>query len=194
MTTLSEDAVRAASLIDGWMNLAELRELADLAATRRTIVEVGSWKGRSTKALALSTPGYVYAVDTWAGSPDELGDAHKEAATLGPDGLYRVFCDNLAPEIALDKVRPIRRSSLDAAMMWCDPPDLIFLDGDHAYESVKVDLEAWTAVAAPGALLVGHDYSWPGVSRAVHERYEWVTRLAGDLWSVSFEPIEPRKG
>jgi predicted O-methyltransferase YrrM len=51
--------------------------------------------------------------------------------------------------------------------------DLVFIDGDHSYEGVKIDLGWWDKVK-PGGIFCGHDYKsrgrkWSGVVRAVDE-------------------------
>jgi hypothetical protein len=45
------------------------------------------------------------------------------------------------------------------------------LDGDHGYEAVRADIDAWLPKMKPGAVLSGDDYLWPGVKQAVHERF-----------------------
>jgi predicted O-methyltransferase YrrM len=52
---------------DGWMSEAELFWLATQAQQHRRIVELGSFLGRSTRALADHTPGIVYAWTTGTG-------------------------------------------------------------------------------------------------------------------------------
>jgi predicted O-methyltransferase YrrM len=48
--------------------------------------------------------------------------------------------------------------------------DLIFVDGDHSYEGVKADWEAYKQFLHPGAIAIFHDYGWAdGVKRVVHE-------------------------
>ncbi|AJY44666.1 class I SAM-dependent methyltransferase [Martelella endophytica] len=56
--------------------------------------------------------------------------------------------------------------------------DLVFLDGDHSYDGVRADIDAWLPKLAPGGYLGGHDYRNPdprfrfGVTDAVDE---WVS-------------------
>ena len=61
------------------MTEAELQWLTERAAEASSVVEIGSWKGRSTAALLSGCKGTVTAVDHFLGSPDD--ERHKEAAT-----------------------------------------------------------------------------------------------------------------
>ena len=63
--------------------------------------------------------------------------------------------------------------------------DLIFIDADHSYESVKKDIEKYSPKLKVGGLLTGHDIDYPGVNRAVTEviknfdvgpNYVWIKR------------------
>lgn len=51
-------------------------------------------------------------------------------------------------------------------------PGFIYIDGDHRYDSVRADLQAWWPYLSSGGILAGHDYM-PGehddVVRAVDE-------------------------
>jgi hypothetical protein len=50
--------------------------------------------------------------------------------------------------------------------------NLVFIDGDHSYEGVKTDFEAYSGLLGSRGYLVFDDYqttSWPGVERAVDE-------------------------
>lgn len=62
--------------VDGWMYDQELLWLYEQARQARIVVEVGVWQGKSTVSLCLGTPGIVYAVDHWQGSPAELASHH----------------------------------------------------------------------------------------------------------------------
>lgn len=159
-------AVAESRGIDGFMEIAELDCLARLAVDREVIVEVGSWKGRSTKALACASPGIVYAVDHWDGAWGPGADPEA--------GVFEAFSTNLAEEIRSGKVVPIRASSADGARLLAERgvvADMVFIDADHTYEAVKSDIEAFMPLLAEGGLLCGHDYEtvWPGVIQAVNE-------------------------
>ena len=50
--------------------------------------------------------------------------------------------------------------------------DLVYIDADHDYESVKQDLNVWFPKVKTGGFITGHDYSkkfWGGVVQAVDE-------------------------
>ena len=184
--------ISLAARIDGWMTAPELEWLAEAASTCRVIVEVGSWKGRSTKALAMHTTGVVYAVDHWQGSGIDDPDTWVEAATKGADALHAEFLRNLSAELSAKKVIPIRAESGRAVHELRDllagrKADMVFIDADHSYDSVKRDILNYRPYVREGGLLSGHDYSfaWPGVIQAVDE-LEPRKSLAGEtsIWYI----------
>jgi predicted O-methyltransferase YrrM len=178
------DAARAT---DGWMADDELIWLAEQAAWADSIIEVGSWKGRSTLALAANTPGHVWAVDHWQGTP---GDAHlAEVDRLGgPDGLYQAFCANLQPWLAKGKVTVLRMNAPDAVSQFRPGSvDLVFIDAGHVYADVKRDIETYRPLVKQGGILCGHDYACPshrGVQDAVDELFPTVNRAGLSIWWV----------
>ena len=188
-TLFKPSPVELAGAIQGWMPAPELAWLAKTAEDRKIIVEVGSWKGRSTKALAASTPGVVYAIDHWEGSKDEIDSTHAEAVRLTPDGLYAIFAANLATEIAAGRVVPIRADSVAGAarlreLLGDRKADMVFIDCDHSYEAVKRDIELYRTFLAPGGILCGHDYEpgGPGVIQAVNELVPGFSMGGGTIW------------
>jgi len=48
-------------------------------------------------------------------------------------------------------------------------PDFVYIDGDHEYESVNLDLRGWLQLVSDRGVILGDDYDWPGVKRAVSE-------------------------
>lgn len=79
---------------------------------------------------------------------------------------------------------------------------MVYIDGDHAYQATRKDIELWWPRVQPGGILAGHDYdevNHPGVIRAVDEfAYPegLEVRLTTDhnqplSWYVH-KPLEPR--
>ena len=63
--------------------------------------------------------------------------------------------------IAMD---PQRRVIEDGSL------DFVFIDGDHAYEGVKRDIQDWIPLVKTNGTICFHDYrDAPGVKRAVDE-------------------------
>lgn len=179
--------------IEGWMSGLELLWLAYQAHKAKSICEVGSWKGRSTRALLDNTEGPVLAVDTWAGSDEE--DHEKELAGKDPDWLFDEFIGNVSYGTPDGKLLYYRGLSLDGAKFCKDKGltfDFIFIDASHKYEDVKADIKAWMPLVNKGGLLAGHDYShvWPSVVKAVDELLPHAVNVIDDIWATRFGSLE----
>ncbi len=154
----------AAPKIDGYMRFPELQWLYETAKERSPIVELGSFMGRSTSALASGCKGTITAIDTWQGSKDPKDGTH------GRD-VYGDFIKNMVP---YPNVTPLRLSGVEAAKRFADGSiDMMFIDAGHTYEEVKEDIATWLPKIKEGGLICGHDYSelWPGVMQAVDEAF-----------------------
>lgn len=170
--------------IPGWTNEAELLWLAEQAAKHSRILEVGSWKGRSTRAMAdnLSPNARLTAVDTWNGTAE---DGHyAELAGKPADWLYYQFMANAG---YLLNVYPSRGPSVFTATYYAIRDrtfDMIFIDAAHDYENVKADILAWRRLLEPGGLFCGHDYDAgrPGVVKAVCELIPERYAGPGSIW------------
>jgi predicted O-methyltransferase YrrM len=168
--------------ISGWMAYVELEWLATQAEKHTRILEVGSWMGRSTRALADNTRGVVHAVDPWSIEQQTHPDLVAAQKGKPKDWLFNQFCENMKDFNVLDplnrKVIPVRMTSLEAANAFKQAPDdnspfefdMIFIDGSHDYEDVRADIEAWLPLLSDGGLICGHDYGqYEGVTQAVDE-------------------------
>jgi hypothetical protein len=155
--------------VEGWLGNREAWALHEAARTAPgatpVAVEIGSWKGRSTIALALGFrargSGTVIAVD-----PHD-GPRHRARGldTFGP------FLANVEAAGVAGHVRPIRATSAEARPAVTEPIDVLFVDGSHAYEDVLADIDLWSGALRRGATVAFHDaYEYPGVRRALRER------------------------
>ncbi len=175
--------VAAADRVPGWMSLTELRWLAEQASSRRKILEVGSYEGRSTKALAMATPGVVYACDDWRGEADR--------PTAARD-LRQRFITHLNAELHRGKVIMCEMSSAQLLANYRSKPhllgaafDLVILDGSHDADSVRADITGWLPYLESGGLLAGHDYWLPGVAAALDAVLPNAKVVAGSIWAWS---------
>lgn len=180
--------IKPAQGIPGFMKNAELAWLATYAAHASIIVEVGSWQGRSTRALADHCPGVVYAVDPWSGDYYTNGGALHRIRT----DVAEAFAQHLADHIARGRVRPRRGEflALHAALVHelGRTVDLLFLDGDHREATVAAEIVAARALVRPGGILAGHDYShrsWPGVRAAVDAAFGATVQRCQSIWWVT---------
>ena len=169
--------------IDGWLTPKEgqlLYDLARRAPGRGAIVEIGSWKGKSTIWLARGSRrgagGAVYAIDPHTGSSEHR--AHYGAVDTVKD-----FTENLRRAGVESSVIPRVMTSETAAKTFAEPIELIFIDGGHEYELIKRDFDLWFPRVVEGGLMAFHDTAlhrgagWPGPKRLVEEQVYRSTRF-----------------
>jgi MMP 1-O-methyltransferase len=142
--------------IPGWLTDEEGEALYELARACRgegVIVEIGSWKGKSTVCLALgsragnSAP--VYAIDPHT------------------DHRFGDFNTNVERAGIADLVRPIAALSQPAADEFDEPIELLFVDGSHEYDLVLEDFEKWVPKVVDGGWVAFHDTTWTAGPRKV---------------------------
>lgn len=177
--------------IDGWFDFAHLyNKLVDSTPKNGTFVECGAWLGKSSAYLcdlvtARRPDITVYIIDSWKGSENELTSTHKLAVE---QDIYQLFLDNMGDR----KFNPIRALSTDAAQKFEDNSlDVIFIDMCHTYECVRDDLEAWYPKLKSSGIMAGHDYSWLGVHKAVHEKFPQNTlQFMCGCWMYNYHEVE----
>ncbi|MGC2857241.1 class I SAM-dependent methyltransferase [Novispirillum sp. DQ9] len=156
--------------IKGWLPLAEAGYLYQLASATENgvIVEIGSAFGRSTTALSLGSRAgkgaAVFAVDPHETFTGVLG------GQFGPENR-RAFYQNMLAHGGWENVRLINLPSAVVGQGWQRPIALLWIDGDHAYEAVALDLKTWEPHLVPGAKVVFDDAQNPnsGPARVVQE-------------------------
>jgi glycosyltransferase involved in cell wall biosynthesis len=164
----------AANSIPGWMSFKEQLFLHDTANKMESVIELGSWKGKSTHALCSSKCASVTAVDHWQGSKDEAS-AHEQAK----DGsVFKEFKDN----VGHFKNLKIVKKDINEAVKDLESADMVFIDAGHTYEEVKNDIRKWKSKAK--ILLCGHDYTvaWAGVKQAVDEELGGPDEVYDTIW------------
>ncbi len=138
-----------------------LYKLALSLKNNSTIVEIGSYLGASSSFLgcAAKEKGHkVYCVDTWK----------NEGMSEGERDTFGEFCENT--KSLREFIYILRGKSEDMAKTFNEPINLLFIDGDHSYKTVKTDVELWLPKIVPGGIIILHDYGWAeGVKRVVKE-------------------------
>lgn len=164
---------------DGYMSEKELTWLADNSKDKDVIIEIGSWHGRSSRALGDNAKGVVYCIDTWNGSAAEQTTGHVSAKFRDGDHAFYEFLQNNLDLIQTGKIVPLRMTSNNAAALFKEKSiqaNMIFIDAGHTYEEVVKDISIWKPLVKKGGILCGHDYyhhgeAWPGVQQAVDEEF-----------------------
>jgi predicted O-methyltransferase YrrM len=146
--------------IDGFFSEDEGKWYARFARELRggTLVEIGSWKGRSTSFIApicAANGTRLVCVDHYRGSTDDL--APRYAGELERVDVEAIFRANMAALGAT--VELLVETSRDAAERFPRASvDRVFLDGSHDAASVTEDLGLWFDRVRDGGVLAGHDY------------------------------------
>ena len=151
--------------VEGWLTEAQAARLAAAAAgvaTGGRIVEIGSFRGRSTIVLARAASEGVelVAIDPHLGS-DRGPQEYAVDEELGEHDT-RTFRENLARHGVLERVRHVRRLSDEAHGDVADPIDVLWVDGAHRYGPARDDVRRWGARVRPGGAMLVHD-AWSSV-------------------------------
>jgi predicted O-methyltransferase YrrM len=156
--------------IQGWLGDAEAKALYDAARACTgpgVILEIGSWRGKSTICLASGSKAGaqipVYSVD------------------LHRDKRFERFLANLERAGVRDLVRPIRASSQDDAVQIEEPIELLFVDGAHDDTGVQADFDRWVPQVVEGGLVFFHDTVWHSGPRRLVGREVYRSRRFSEV-------------
>lgn len=151
--------------VQSHLTVLERARLYELSGGSNQIAEIGSYIGASACCFGASATAnkniQIICIDTW----------NNDAMTEGNRDTWTEFKNNTAD--FSEHVIPVRGFSTDVVeqVRAITPAlDLLFVDGDHSYEGVKADWEAYKDFLRPGSIVIFHDYGWAeGVKRVVHE-------------------------
>lgn len=129
---------------------------AAIPASNGVILEIGSFKGRSTIALAKASEKAgdshtgLWAVDPFTSPTETCPD-------LEVPSSYPEFCDNLSRAGVTDQVQVFQGFSYDLAPTWKEKIRFLWIDGDHTYQGAKTDFDLFAPFLEDGAIIAFHD-------------------------------------
>ena len=147
------------------LTTSERVALNRLALGKQTILEIGSYVGASAccfgAAIKKSGFGRVFCIDTW----------NNDAMTEGNQDTHIEFLKNT--ESFEQFIIPVRGFSTEVVKhiaIEINHVDLLFIDGDHSYDGVIADWNAYKGFVKAGTIVVFHDWGWAeGVKRVIEE-------------------------
>ncbi|MGC1620971.1 MAG: class I SAM-dependent methyltransferase [Candidatus Acidiferrum sp.] len=193
------DAWEATREVPGHLAESEARFLGLLAAcvpASGAIVEIGSFKGRSTVMLAKVASHYgcgsVVAIDPH-NSPILVN-----IPTNPETSSYQDFLDNVRAAGVSNHVEPHAAYSKEVAKSWDRPIRFLWIDDDHSYEGAKSDLDGFFPHLVPRGVVAFHDAlnDFPGPIRVFVEDVLRSDRFgpAGFVHSIAWAQFRPEDG
>lgn len=129
---------------EDWSVEPEIRALLvgiALEPSCRTVVEIGSYRGKTVIALAKAL------TETGGGRAYAVERSMRRSALLG----MRARLQRLP-------IKVIAMSSQRAFANWGrEPIDLLVIDGDHSFLQAFIDIAMWSSLLAPHGWMVVHD-------------------------------------
>lgn len=156
--------------VEGQISPSECLLLFDLASqvSSGCIVEIGSYRGKSTVALALGSLANsrvpIYAIEPHEPFEGVLG------GDFGPKDRIKFF-ENILRTGVGEIVHLVNLSSEVVSKGWNKEISLLWIDGDHRYKAVKRDFVCWETFVVKGGLIAFHDSTNPnlGPSKVIAE-------------------------
>lgn len=150
-------------------------------------VELGVYKGQTFQYLLANCPGLkLWGVDLFSTKYYHSTRKGRPPKEFDLEGEYQRIKAWLEKTDVDGKL--IRETTVEAAQKFQDRVlDFVFVDADHRYGPVCADIDAWRPKLKRTGMMIGHDYNkaeFPGVVKAVHERFNNVELHADHVWTA----------
>ncbi len=148
------------------------------------ILEIGSFKGRSTCCLAFACVGtqkHVYLIDTFCGNETDFVESELTGQVMA-EGFFEEWRSNVETCGLSAYVTPLIGFSRAFYSNWSRPIHFLVIDGSHQYEDILADFDNFFPHVVPGGLVALHDVTpeWEGPYRV------WMEHVRLKLESVGF--------
>ncbi len=155
-----EDIWRRLDGVEGWLSEGQARMLHEAAkdvSPPGSVVEIGSFRGRSAIVLGSSAAEgvQVVAIDPHAGTDRGPREMTTSAETGETD--HEAFVRNLTEAGVVERIDHVRAFSDRAHDEVDGDIDVLFIDGAHRYAPARSDIVEWGGRVKPGGLMLIHD-------------------------------------
>jgi hypothetical protein len=116
--------------------------------------EIGVFQGRNARGLWKFIPDLMlYLVDPWIDYDGQRKYRGPEKLESGLKGTKKIARNR--------KHKFLRMKSVEASLQVPDHSlDFVYIDGNHRYDYVMLDIILWTEKLKPGGIISGHDYTY----------------------------------
>lgn len=165
------EALAAVEDVPGWLTDAQAGRLWTRAAAlppAGTVVEIGSYRGRSAILLAHAAPpdATIVAIDPHSGN--DRGPRQFRGTSEEGDADFRAFRRNIERAGVAHRVEYVRTPSRDAHGAVDGTVDLLYVDGSHRFRDARDDISGWGGRVRRGGIVLIHDcFSSVGVTLAL---------------------------
>ena len=195
-----DNAWSYARTVPGFLAELEFRALALLAycaPNDGVILEIGSFKGKSTLALASVARHYGLG-------PVVSVDPHTAPSVTDPDlagksSSFDDFVTTIRSANLEQQVEVHRAFSQDVVKNWNRKIRMLWIDGDHTYKGTKQDFELFSPYLLAGATIAFHDTLGKNFDGPIRVFVEDVLRSdkfgpAGFSYSTGWSQYRPKDG
>lgn len=150
------------------------RAIVDRAEDEALFVEVGSFLGQSTAAMAAMIIASGKRIEFDAVDLFELSDfsdePHHAVVERHGGDFMQAFKHNLQQAGVLDHVNIIQGRSVDVSKNYLNRSiSYLMIDASHKYSDVVDDILAWLPKMKIGGIMSGDDFDWHEVRQAVYD-------------------------
>jgi len=155
--------------------------------TSTKMAEIGVWRSKTMVRVLRSCSGLIseyWAIDQWMPIPMSRGTRRERNVTPELWEAQHLHACNLMVQW-FPQIRVVRADAAVVVGIFPDGYfDLVFLDADHHYDSVRRDIQVWLPKVRKGGILTGHDYTerFVGVRKAVDEYFNGQVEISSEVW------------
>jgi hypothetical protein len=179
--------------IDGWLTNTEALGLfyySSLLPDNAVVVEIGTWKGKSTYCIAKGLRnGRIFSVDPFDASGEE------ESAVVyqdrkGEGSLLEQFQNRMQDLGVLDRIVPMKGYSSEFVGKFPEI-DFLFIDGDHSIDGCDFDFTNYAPYLKIGGYIAFHDFdekrdelgpTWVIKNKVLNSGHYKFQNLYNSLW------------